>query len=296
MKFRVTLEDSFTYKLAAIANKVSQDSLIAAQDAVKRLARRTETKAREMASERLNTTRQRYEDSLNFTQTGDHIWVLKLEEDASHLEEGYPSFNMIDGMLKSESDVSAGPRAGKPWVRIGKDGHRYAAVMFEHKQAPAKGNHPQHDVPVQRMSATPTTRGSLAQDLMQLKQMFGDNGLMKMPSGAPVEGKVYSITKDKEGPRWNYADVFGNTQSMMQPGGMEDRAISPLMSGLTKIQTKVGKTTKTQYLTWRMVSDKSPGKWQHPGFHGAHIFPDLERWAIQELTRDLHEIFQEGKF
>lgn len=56
--------------------------------------------------------------------------------------------------------------------------------------------------------------------------------------------------------------------------------------GLTRIIKQYNKTSQSQYLTWRRVSDKSdPKSWMHPGYKGVKIAKSLETYAQDTLVK-----------
>lgn len=63
------------------------------------------------------------------------------------------------------------------------------------------------------------------------------------------------------------------------------------LEGLVKIQKGYGKTTQSTYMTFRRVSSNSdPTAWIHPGYKGAHIFPEVVRYVERELDNILKAI------
>lgn len=105
----------------------------------------------------------------------------------------------------------------------------------------------------------------------QLKQSLIDtikknklDKIIKDASGRPKEGVVARV-KGK--------DMAANIQ------------------GLVKVQKTYEKTTQSYYMTFRRVSTKTdPSKWFHPGWKGAHIFDDLERFTDDKISEILNAI------
>lgn len=63
------------------------------------------------------------------------------------------------------------------------------------------------------------------------------------------------------------------------------------LQGLIKVQKTYDKTTQSQYITFRRVSENTdPNKWFHPGFNGVHAFPEMEKWADREIDRLIQSI------
>lgn len=152
--------------------------------AVKNLAHAAYTamtaKIQSMAMNEKN--RKDYLKSLQFKDLGDDSYLIFLEGDwANKLEQGYGSYSIREVLLKSKKIVQVGKRAGEPWVRTAKDGHKYAAVPFEHKP-----------------HSNPT--GDLGKDIKNLTGT-GINGVkqridkvFKNAEGNPLSGKVATVS------------------------------------------------------------------------------------------------------
>lgn len=65
------------------------------------------------------------------------------------------------------------------------------------------------------------------------------------------------------------------------------------LQGLTKISSPIeGKKSKhSQFFIFRVVSENSdPSTWMHPGYKGAKVFPDLDRYIRTNIERILRAI------
>lgn len=111
--------------------------------------------------------------------------------------------------------------------------------------------------------AQPTNVTSLAE---AAKQLIKDRGLDKVitsaNTGKPLEGMVASIR---------------NT-------GIKN------LEGLTKIQKVYNKTVQSHYMTFRAVKSTQVASWFHPGYKGAKIFPDVERYVMEEVDNILRTL------
>jgi len=88
----------------------------------------------------------------------------------------------------------------------------------------------------------------------------GISGIQRGADGTPLQGVVGRVGRNKNVP--------------------------PNLQGMNKIQKTYGKTTQSQYMTFRTVSSKSkPSSWQHPGFKGIQAFQEIERFADAEINR-----------
>jgi len=74
--------------------------------------------------------------------------------------------------------------------------------------------------------------------------------------------------------------------------------IHPALKGLTRVREykgaeQEGRPASSAYFIFRVASEKQDPNthWRHPGFQGANIFPDLERWAEEQLGQILKEFF-----
>ncbi len=122
--------------------------------------------------------RQDYLKGLQFQKLGENEYLIYLEgTQPNKLEDGFPPYDMRKELLKSEKVVKIGSRAGEKWVREAKDGHKYAAVPFEHKPHSAKSN----DLASEIKNLLATNRQGSFQPIMET---FKDD------FGKPLSGKV----------------------------------------------------------------------------------------------------------
>jgi hypothetical protein len=74
----------------------------------------------------------------------------------------------------------------------------------------------------------------------------------------------------------------------------------PYLKGLTRVREYASKEAKekgappvsSSYFTFRVASEKQDPaqRWRHPGFAGAKIWPELEKWAEFELEKIIDEV------
>lgn len=190
-------------------------------------------------------SRKDYLKALKFQNLGDDSYLIYLDgEWANKLEQGYGSYSIRDALLKSKKIVGVGSRSGESWVRTAKDGHKYAAVPFEHKP-----------------HANPT--GDLGRDIKNLMAK-GVNGqvqsigtVFKNAEGKPISGKVATVSKSD--------------------------ATTPNLAGLTKYQhVGAGGKVSSVYMTYRMVSENGKD-WVHPGSNGYQLFKEAEEYVQKEM-------------
>lgn len=200
-------------------------------------------KIQKMSMNALN--RKSYLKALKFEDMGDDSFLIYLDgEWANKLEKGFGAYSIRDQLLKSTKMVGVGSRSGEPWVRTAKDGHKYAAVPFEHKP-----------------HSNPT--GDLGRDIKNLMAK-GMNGAVqplsktfKNAQGDPLSGKVASVAK-------------GDTSN-------------PRLEGLTKYQyVHPSGRVSSVYMTYRMVSEAGKD-WVHPGFTGYQLFKEAQEYIEKEM-------------
>jgi len=197
--------------------------------------------------------RKTYLAALKFKDLGDDAYLIFIDgEWADKLEKGFGSYSIRQALLKSTKKVSVGKRAGEPWVRTAKDGHKWAVVPFEHKPH--------------------TGTGDLAKD-MQSMMAKGVNGqvqpisqVFKNAEGKAITGKVASVLP-ADAPNANLA-------------------------GLTKYQTvsKSGKVSSI-YMTYRAVSEAGKD-WVHPGFGGYQLFKEAEAFVEKEMDNIIKSLLK----
>lgn len=199
--------------------------------------------------------RKDYLKNLKFQDLGDDSYLIYLEGDwANKLEEGFGGYSIREQLLKSNKMVSVGSRAGEPWVRTAKDGHKYAAVPFEHK--PHAG-----------------ASGDMASDI---KKLVGEN----------IVGHQQNITKI-------WKNLEGNAMSgkvatvKNLPSG-----VNPNLKGLTKYQYvhPSGKVSSV-YMTYRIVSENGKD-WIHPGHPGYQLFKEARDYVEKEMDNIINTLLK----
>lgn len=224
--------------LENITDEIARDLV----SAVHNLAANTYSKVVELASQRLHGTRQQYVDALHITQEKEGVWVVYLDPDVNHLEDGYDTFNMLP-------KLAMGPKS-----KVSKDGHRYVVIPMRQRMAP--------------LDPTNAKQADLASRLKSLSTMRKWD---KVRAG--ISGKTGKYT----------------TVERMQHSADDH----PYIKGLTRIREYATPKSKepisSAYFTFRTASTKQDASkhWVHPGFKGAKIWPDLERWVDLELNQIL---------
>ena len=198
--------------------------------------------------------RKDYLKALKFSDLGDDSYLIYIDgEWADKLEKGFGGYSIRDMLLKSQKIVGVGSRSGEPWVRKAKDGHKYAAVPFEHKP-----------------HAGPT--GDLAADI-KATMAKGTNGqiqsmskIFKNSEGKPINGKVATAL----------------------PGD----APTANLQGLTKYQyVHPSGAVSSVYMTYRMVSENGKD-WIHPGHKGYQLFKQAQDYVEKEMDNIINTLLK----
>ena len=133
------------------------------------------SKASELASSELNSTKQTFLDNLSFKQISEGVWEISIGEKAVWIEEGIdPDTDMKPGLLKGASKTS-------------KDGGRYRVIPFEHSKASSQ--------------MTPQAQ-SVVNELKQHLQAkgLGLRSIEKTKTGEARLGKLHSLSFDSARP------------------------------------------------------------------------------------------------
>lgn len=252
------------------------------RNAVADLAKRAEAQLYQLAGQRLNTTRQQYQDAITFEVVEKDVYRISLDESAEHLETGYPPFSMKDGLLKN--------------AKISKKGYKYKRIPFDHQPNAKTGNNTQ----VQHMwnvlerqaamlgnqmpgAVGKYTKGSLRADIQHMLKSAKNAGIST--SG--------NVTFKPDPLNTNNMIVDSGQGTDASPRVDLGKPMNPLLTNMKQVsyQDKKGRNKKA-YVTFRTVSNnpEAQGKWEHPGWVGARFFPEVAAWVDQELERILRDL------
>lgn len=239
-------------------NRLSQEATAKAKQAIQKLALTAHARITQEAQDKLKSTREKYLSALkiqNLESSADQeIWSVTLDKSAGWIEDGYPSGEMIDRILKG----------GKPAKRS-KKGFEYKVIPFDHsKKAPSRTSAAQ-----QRLANYVKT---------ELKKQNLD-GIIKDPTtGLPKIGKVASVKiTDKNQP----------------VGRFNRKLLDGLTIYQREIKTSTGKVKiKKDIMTFRTISSsqKGSGMWETKGFKGLKAFEKVEKEIDQiwdQMVKDL---------
>jgi len=252
-------------------------------------------KAKEMAADRLNRTKQQYIDALSLEKVAPNVYVVRLDASAAHIEEGYGRYDMKPGLLGLNS---SGP---KPGVKTSKMGYKYRSIPFDNSDAPGRKNHPLHNTVIQKDRVPDNFlgdpgRGPGSVNPSQQSTMGEQAGFMsaikkagnKFAGQTPQDfrGKAWSFQQNENNKHEGFINTWDGRQQRINLGRPIPANLNNLMN-LRAPHENGGNKVRSAYVTFRTVSENptQKGKWWHPGYEGAKIFPDLQRWTEDNFAR-----------
>lgn len=241
-------------------------------------------KAKDLAAMRLYTTKQEFIDALSVERLGMHVYAIRLDASAAHLDQGYERFDMKPGLLAGPVNTDPNSKGG---IRVSKDGYKYRAIPFEQTSAPKNESHPQNQRKTQIGQAGESTMGAQSAIFDAIKKV-GNSFSKQM--GQSNDGTRWSFSKNEFNSHVGNFTMADGSQKTANFG----RPISKNMDGLKHVASKSASgKVKSAYMTFRIVSEnpKSASKFWHPGFKGVHILEDVQRWTEEAFSRMVEEIF-----
>lgn len=240
--FKITVDSESIAKQFGDLKLEVEESINVAMGA---LAASTHAKVIELATEKLNTTRDTYTNALSFEQLSKNMWVVSLDmQKAGYLEDGRKS-GWMEELLKGKSS------------RVGKNGQRYAIIPFEHSKIPSK-----QAPSAQRF--TQEIRKFLKEKEINYKKIEYNN------DGSPKMGLLHS-----------FKDGIGKE---LYPSHMAKHDVFKGLSIYQSKDKKTGKMRR-DVMTFRVISEsqRGSGMWNHPGRSGEFIIDKAYEWALKEL-------------
>lgn len=304
MKIKLSSPDAI---IDAIKNAISgmNSGLEGELDAqMAKVSKQAYEKAKEFAAQRLFKTKQQYLDNLSMYKVGQNVYAIRLEADAVHLDTGYPRYDLKPGLLGLNS---GGTKKG---VKISKKGYKYRVIPFTPEGAPAKASHPQHNSIMQHDrtpdsamgdpgrgpgSSNPsqaTKQGDFSSQFNALKKSGN-----KVAAGLPTNfrGRAWSVEAHPTDSKMaNIRTSNGNVKSVNM-----GRDVHPNLIGMSNMRAPAdtgGSKVRSAYVTFRVVSENpsQAGKWWNPGYVGAHIMPDVQRWTEDTFSNMADAIFRKA--
>lgn len=111
--------------IAEVFGEIKAEVQEAVNQGVKQVASMTHAKTQELASAKLQSTRQTYLDNLKFEEVENGIWVVSLDKPALWIEEGRKAGDMTRDLLRNNAKTA-------------KDGSKYKVIPFDHGKAPSQ--------------------------------------------------------------------------------------------------------------------------------------------------------------
>lgn len=239
---------------------IEKDVKKAVGEAVKDLSAQAHAKILEMANSKLHSRRELYVENLAYHEEDDGVYMITLGAKARWIDDGMPSHNMLDDLLKS------------PKAKTAKDGSTYLVIPF--KQGPGKG--PTNSTQA-NLDLTATVKAAMKERKIPFAKI--ENG----PDGKPKTGRLHSFDINNAPPKTSNSPGQGKGpigEVRQGPTGI------PLLSGVSVYQNTVkGKDgvdrIKRSIMTFRIASSKHKeqgGRWDHPGTEPMHFFEDTLEW------------------
>lgn len=231
------------------------------------LAAMVHSKAKELASQKLHSRREKYIGGLIEPKFMDGAWVVALDAKVRWIDDGQDEFSMLKSLLGAKAKN----------IHTDKKGNRYVVVPFDH----GPGHGPTNTTPA-NMDLVGTIRS-------ELKKRGIPFGKLEMGSnGEPKIGMVHKFT------------IPGAPLKTKEGGGQGHGPIGQVRQGNTGIpflqnvqiyqkpDEKSGKMKRT-ILTFRIASEKhrEQGKWEHPGNAPVEILEEALNWALETWERDI---------
>ncbi len=237
-------------------------------------------KAVELASEKLHSRREMYLNALAMREE-DGAFILALDASANWIEDGMPSRNLLESLLKS------------PKAKRAKDGSSYIVVPFG--LGPGKGA---TNTPASTLDLVDTVKAELKRRKIPL------GGIERDDQGRPKLGRLHKFDinsgpdKTHQGPGQGWGPIGAPKQgpnARQKVGGGPGGGGLPFLAGVNIFQHAVeGGGVKRSITTFRVASSKHEApRWDVGELAGVHIFDELEKWAEEQVNLIVPKLIKE---
>jgi hypothetical protein len=185
---------------------------------------------------------------------------------ANAVERGLDLYDMRDTLLNERAHTS-------------RDGHRYRAIPFRHGTPGSQG---QAGAP---MGSQYGARSAGSRAL---------SGGMSAGQAAELGKAVYAQAKRLRGrqrlgrrtqvPLGREVELLeGRARQMIQVPLLAAHHTTDIYAGMQRVRKTYARTTQSQYITFRTISDRTLTGWQHPGIEARRLAPRVEQ-HVQEIV------------
>ena len=214
--------------------------------------------------------------NVRWIKIADGIWMVELDEQAEWLESGRQATFMGEDwwLLKPGKSKTA------------KDGSRYRVIPF--KQLDGK-----KDAQGAKPAFAQLIRNQAKRQKVSLTKIETNQ------DGTPKLGVLHKLNMTPTGSIQESPSLFSmpRTDEMAAVTGLKPHSGIYKLKGATVIQRKDKKgKVKKETVVFRVISSKhkAEGRWFYPEVQGVNLFPQAEKWALQQWDKMVQEF--ERKF
>lgn len=255
-----------------------------AQDLLLDLATMARAKWIDLANNKLLRTSQDYVRGIQPVELGDGIASVSLVGGwPNMIEAGYGPYDMRDTLLGPNVPVVPRGQRGK---HINKKGGFYRTISFRMTGPQSSGRNAQKVtsamagvVGAQRAEELGRKAWSEMKKLSPGRSNPGQqtqqgSSLKTAGTDLEVRGRSHALVRNPDG-----------TKTLVRNGGREHAA--PIFEGAVKNEQTYKRATQAFYGTMRTISTSSGAgeSWIHPGYAGAHLLPEVQRYIEQQAPQ-----------
>jgi hypothetical protein len=256
-------------KLADLLNKTVNDILPGLRTKVQQLSVATHAFIVHQAQEKLsgNLLEQFLgpdNKNVRWTQVGDSMWVVEIDQSVAWIEEGRTEPQFMDWLLTKN-----------PKAKVSKKGTLYARIPISNGKL--------------NSTATPRNpalaaiiKSALKENKIPLKK------IEKNPDGTPKLGVLHRISPQMPGPQSQFPTLYSEprSQAMAELTGLPAHGGISLLQDTLIVQRKnqKGKVVR-EAITFRTITEahKKEGRWFAPPRPGLHSIKEAHDWASQQV-------------